>query len=184
MKLLRYIIFLKTIVLLTSVSNHAFAFSSFSSFQVVQQIDTIKKDTTKKETARKPGLQTNPKDTTASEKIQYTAKDSIAFSKDSSVVYMYGKARVIYQGLELDAEFIKYDNKTNLIYARGTTDAKGKYIVRPIFKMEGQGTSLADSLVFNTVTKAGNIWGVYTEQEGGFFTGGKAKKQPKRYNCV
>lgn len=178
MKLLRYIIFLKTIVLLTSVSNHAFAFKSFSSFQVVQQIDTSGKDTTKKEAARKAGLQTNPKDTTASEKIQYTAKDSIAFSKDSSVVYLYGKARVIYQGLELDAEYIKYDNKTNLIYARGATDAKGKYIGRPIFKMEGQGPSLADSLVFNTVTKAGNIWGVYTEQEGGFFTGGKAKKQP------
>ncbi len=173
MKLLRYIIFFKMLVLLTSVGNHAFAFTSFSSFQVVQQIDTAKKDTLKKGIVK-----SDPKDTTASEKIQYAAKDSIAFSKDSSIVYLYGKARVIYQGLELDADYITYDNKTHLIYARGTKDTKGKYIGRPIFKMEGQGTSLADSLRFNTITKEGNIYGVFTEQEGGFFSGGKAKKQP------
>lgn len=172
MKLLRYIIFLKTIVLLTSVSNHALAFNSFSTFQVIQQIDSTKKDTTKM-----AGLKSNPKDTTASEKIQYTAQDSVAFSKDSSIVYLYGKARVIYQDLELDADFITYDNRTHNIYARGR-DENGKYIGRPIFKMEGQGTSMADSLRFNTITKAGNIYGVFTEQEGGFFSGGKAKKQP------
>lgn len=196
MKLLRYIIFFKTIVLLTSVSNHALAFTSFSTFQVVRQIDTTRKDTTKnnalnkakvqgnpKDTTKnnalnKGSVQSNPKDTTASEKIQYTARDSISFSKDSSIVYLYGKARVIYQGLELDADYISFNNKTSIIYARGTINDKGKYIGRPIFKMEGQGTSMADSLRFNTVTKAGNIFGVYTEQEGGFFTGGKAKKQP------
>jgi len=214
LKLLRYIIFFKTIVLLTSVSNRALAFTNFSPFQVIQQKDIIKTNTVKptvstkqdtlKRTAstRKDSLngkvtidqdslkrgvvpatgkgdgKKNPKDTTASEKIQYTAKDSVSFSKDSSIVYLYGKARVIYQALELDADYITFNSKTNLIYARGTMDAKGKYIGRPIFKMEGQGTSMADSLRFNTVTKAGNIWGVFTEQEGGFFTGGKAKKQP------
>lgn len=174
MKLLRYIIFIKAIVLLTSVNNHALAFTSFSTFQVIQQTDTTKKDSLSKK-GTMPG---KPQDTTASEKIQYTAKDSVSFSKDSSIVYLYGKARVIYQGLELDAEYITYNNKTNVIYARGVMDAKGKYVGRPIFKMEGQSTSKADSLKFNTISKAGNIWGVYTEQEGGFFTGGKAKKQP------
>ncbi|WP_316815046.1 putative LPS assembly protein LptD [Pedobacter nyackensis] len=178
MKLLRYIIFIKAIVLLTSVSNHALAFTSFSTFQVVQQTDTTKKDSLKNNLANKGSMPGKAQDTTASEKIQYTAKDSVSFSKDSSIVYLYGKARVIYQGLELDAEYITYNNKTNVIYARGVMDAKGKYVGRPIFKMEGQSTSKADSLKFNTVTKAGNIWGVYTEQEGGFFTGGKAKKQP------
>jgi len=215
LKLLRYIIFLKAIVLLTSVSNHALAFASFSPFQVVPKSDVIKTNTLKKnagieqdtlkrrttvinqdslkrsipadqDTLKRGGipgdpkgdLKSNPNDTTASEKIQYTARDSVSFSKDSSIVYLYGKARVIYQGLELDADYITFNNKTSLIYASGTTDAKGKYIGRPIFKMEGQSTSMADSLRFNTVTKAGNIWGVYTEQEGGFFTGGKAKKQP------
>jgi hypothetical protein len=188
LKLLRYIIFFKTIVLLTSVSNHALAFTNFSTFQVVQQQDTTKKDSLNKDvkkigfekldTTKNAGIKKNPNDTTASEKIQYAARDSTSFSKDSSIVYLYGKARVIYQGLELDADYITYNNKNSIIYARGTIDAKGKYIGRPIFKMEGQGTSMADSLRFNTVTKAGNIWGVFTEQEGGFFTGGKAKKQP------
>lgn len=192
MKLLRDIIFTKTLVLLTCVSNVAFAYGSFSAFQVVQQTDSVRQDTTNvRKEISKPGQDTtqnlgikdgnvknNPSDTTASEKIEYTARDSVAFSKDSSIVYLYGQARVIYQGLELDADYITYNNKTNVIYARGSFDPKGKYIGRPIFKMEGQGTSKADSLKFNTISKAGNIWGVYTEQEGGFFTGGKAKKQP------
>lgn len=168
MKLLRYIIFLNFLVLLTSVGNRALALNNFSWQQVIKQADTTKKG----------NAQTAPKDTTASEKIEYSAQDSSFVDKEKEMVYLYGKARVKYQGIELDADYITYNSKTKLIYASGRTDAKGKYVGRPIFKMEGQSTSMADSLFYNTETSVGRIWGVYTEQEGGFFTGGKAKKQP------
>lgn len=168
MKLLRYIIFLNFIVLLTSVGNRALALNNFSWQQVIKQADTTKKG----------NAQTAPKDTTASEKIEYSAQDSSFVDKEKEMVYLYGKARVKYQGFELDADYITYNSKTKQIYASGRTDAKGKYVGRPIVKMTGQSTSLADSLFYNTETSVGRIWGVYTEQEGGFFTGGKAKKQP------
>jgi len=168
LKLLRYIIFLNFLVLLTSVGNRALALNNFSWQQVIKQADTTKKG----------NAQTAPKDTTASEKIEYSAQDSSFVDKEKEMVYLYGKARVKYQGIELDADYITYNSKTKLIYASGRTDAKGKYVGRPIFKMEGQSTSMADSLFYNTETSVGRIWGVYTEQEGGFFTGGKAKKQP------
>lgn len=168
MKLLRYIIFLNLLVLLTSVGNRALALSSFSWQQITKQVDTTKKG----------NVQNGQKDTVASEKIEYASQDSSYFDKETETVYLYGNARVKYQGIELDADYITYNSKTNLIFARGRTDAKGKYVGRPIFKMTGQSTSLADSIFYNTETSVGRIWGVYTEQEGGFFTGGKAKKQP------
>src|SRR5690606_38930512 len=60
----------------------------------------------------------------------------------------------------------------------GVMNEKGKYIGRPIFKTEGQGSSMADSISYNTETGKGIVSGVYTEQEGGFFSGGKTKMQP------
>ncbi|MBE9598376.1 putative LPS assembly protein LptD [Pedobacter sp. MC2016-24] len=182
MKLLRDIIFFKTLVLLVFIGNQAFALTNFSPYQDIrQQLDTAKKSPVKtklNDTTKKTLVKTNPKDTAASEKVQYGARDSVVLDKESGVVYLYGKARVLYQDIELDADYITYNSKTNMIYARGTYDKKGKYIGRPIFKMTGQSTSMADSLKFNAKTKAGQIHGVFTEQEGGFFSGGIAKKQP------
>lgn len=179
MKLLRYIIFFNSFVLLISVSDRVLAFDAASFQQIIRQNPVNTQNS--QDTSRK-GLPNNaqntPKDTVVSEKVEYSAKDSIIADVDSSIVKLYGSARVIYQGLELDADYIVYDKNANILYASGVKNSKGKYVGRPIFKMEGQSTSKADSLRYSLSTGAGQIWGVYTEQEGGFFTGGKAKKQP------
>ena len=179
MKLLLNIIFLGSIVLLVFSSNRALAYSNLS----FQQITPIKRTTTGETKPQAPltgstSTQSKPKDTVASEKVEYKAKDSTVVDKTSEIVYLYGEARVMYQGFELDADYIEFNTKTNLVYARGRTNGKGKYVGRPILKMEGQGTSMADSLRYNIKTGAGTIHGVFSEQEGGFFSGGKAKKQP------
>lgn len=168
MKLLLYIIFLNFIVLLSSAGNRVLASGSFS----YQQIGPLQADPSRR------NAQTSRTDTSGTEKLEYSAKDSTVVDKVNEIIYLYGKARVVYQGIELDAEYITYNSKTKVLFASGIKNAKGKYVGRPIFKMEGQGTSLADSIRYNTETGAGNIWEVFTEQEGGFFTGGKAKKQP------
>ncbi|RZK80833.1 MAG: LPS-assembly protein LptD [Pedobacter sp.] len=168
MKLLLYIIFLNFIVLLSATGNRVLASGNFS----YQQTGGFQSDTSRR------NAQTSGTDTTGTEKLEYSARDSTVVDKANEIIYLYGKARVVYQGLELDAEYITYNSKTKVLFASGIKNAKGKYIGRPIFKMDGQGTSLADSLRYNTETGAGNIWEVFTEQEGGFFTGGKAKKQP------
>ena len=163
------------------------ALERFSAFQVLQQADTLKKDTVSKQdtTLTKvypPGFKLNDtvkRDSTAGTgKIEYSAQDSTKYSKDKSIIHLYGKARVIYQGFQLDADYIRYDNKNNTIFARGYTDPKGRYTGKPIFTMEGEGTSIADSLYYNTATTRGTVFNTFMEQEGSFFSGGQSKKQP------
>ncbi|MGY0035483.1 hypothetical protein [Pedobacter sp. NJ-S-72] len=187
MKFLRTILLLNTIVLLVSSAGHsAFAIENFSARQILQQ-DTTKKNITKVKPdagAKVPGLQlqdTSKRDTTKIKngaggsldakkpgvkeedgKIEYSAVDSTKYSKDRSIIYLYGKARVIYQSFELDADFITYNSKTNTIFASGRKDNKGKYLGKPIFKMDKQGSSVADSLFYNTKSGKGTVFNTFT----------------------
>jgi hypothetical protein len=150
------------------LGNKVFASSSASIFQIAPQQDTLKRDTTKRP-LKKSGLDS---------KLEYYAKDSTVTDRKNQITYLYGSARIKYEGLELDAEYIRFDAKNKVFFAKGIVDEKGKYVGRPIFKTEGQGSSMADSLSYNTETGKGIVSGVYTEQEGGFFSGGKTKMQP------
>ena len=170
LKLLQILIFSTFFVLLAlTADNKVFASTNANFFQTLpQQTDSAKRDTTKK-VMKKSGLDS---------KLEYYAKDSVTLDRKNEIQYLYGGARVKYEGLELDAEFIRFDNKNKVIFASGVKDEKGKYYGRPIFKTEGQGSSMADSLSYNTETGKGLVSGVFTEQEGGFFSGGKTKMQP------
>ncbi|PWS33562.1 putative LPS assembly protein LptD [Pedobacter paludis] len=168
MKLLKSSILLISVILLTHGVGKANAFSHFSLQQIIQQ-DTSKKDTTKKIGKNNSDLD---------QKVEYKAEDSVRLSKDKSIVYLYGNARVVYGDFELDAAYIKYDKKNNTIFARGTTDPKTKrYIGKPIFKSGVEGTAIADSLYYNSETTRAKVFGVFSEQEGGYFSGGQSKKQ-------
>ncbi|WP_421939691.1 putative LPS assembly protein LptD [Pedobacter sp.] len=136
--------------------------------QIIQQ-DTSKKDTTKKEGKNNSSLD---------QKVEYKADDSVKMSADKNIVYLYGNARVIYGDFELDASYIKYDKKKNTIFASGLKDPKtGRYNGRPIFKSGAEGTAIADSIYYNSETTRAKVYGVFSEQEGGFFSGGQSKKQ-------
>lgn len=168
MKLLSNSILLISVILLTLVVGKANAFSGFSLRQVIQQ-DTSKRDTAKIKTKNNSDLD---------KKIEYKATDSVTMSKDKNIIYMYGNARVIYGDFELDADYIRYDQKNNIIFASGRTNPKTKrYVGRPIFKSGAEGSAIADSLYYNSATTRAKVFGVFSEQEGGFFSGGQSKKQ-------
>lgn len=135
----------------------------------MQQTDSTKRDTTKKIMKKGGGLD---------DKLEYYAKDTTDIDRKNGIMQLYGSARVIYDEFELDAEYIRFDSRNNTIFARGIKNDKGKYTGRPIFKMGQEGTSLADSINYNTKLGKGIVYGVSTEQEGGFFSGGIAKIQP------
>ncbi|WGQ11245.1 putative LPS assembly protein LptD [Pedobacter gandavensis] len=179
MKLLSHIIFYIRPVLLTIVGILAFVSSVFSSpQQTIPKLGSPVQPPVNNSPAVKSTQQTHQDSVSTSDKLEYSAKDSTKVNKKDGTVYLYGRARVLYQGLELDADYITYNDKTKNIFASGVKNSKGKYVGRPIFKMPGQGNSIADSLRYNIETGAGKIFGVFTEQEGGFFSGGIAKKQP------
>jgi lipopolysaccharide assembly outer membrane protein LptD (OstA) len=168
LKLLKSSILLISVILLTLVVGKANAFSRFS----LQQI--IKLDTTKKDTVKKTGKNNSSLD----QKVEYKAEDSVKMSADKSIVYLYGNARVIYGDFELDASYIEYNKKLNTIFAKGLKDPKtGRYAGRPIFKSGNDGTAIADSIFYNSETTKAKVYGVFSEQEGGFFSGGQSKKQ-------
>lgn len=112
------------------------------------------------------------------DKLEYYAKDTVDIDRKKNIIQLYGDARVIYDEFKLDAAYIRFDSKNNTIFARGIKNDKGKYISRPVFKMGQEGASSADSISYNTKLAKGVVYGVATEQEGGFFSGGIAKIQP------
>ncbi len=161
MKLLRDIIFILTVLLLTFVSKTVKAATYFSFQQTPQKTDTTRKS--------KGDIE---------DKVQYAANDSTITDKKTGMVYLYGNAKVSSQGFELQADYIRYDSKKEIIFASGVKNKNGRYVGRPIFKSTVEGTGIADSIYYDNVTKMGIIHGVFTSQQGGFFSGGRAKVQP------
>ena len=138
-----------------------------STKELISSPDSIKTDTLKK----------NSKQSQINDVIKFTAADSSVYDAKNNVWYLYGKARVTYGEKQVDAGFIKLNQNDNTIFAKGKIDSLGRFSGLPIFKDPEQGALTADSVFYNFKTSKGKIYQVYTEQEGGYITGGKIKKQ-------
>ncbi|BDX36660.1 hypothetical protein CYCD_00150 [Tenuifilaceae bacterium CYCD] len=103
------------------------------------------------------------------------AEDSTIYALDGKTVYLYGKAVVTYDNLELDAQYIEFDMEKKEVFAYGLPDSTGKVIGRPVFK-EGNQTFEMDSIHYNFDTKRAKISGVVTEQSGGYMHSEVTKK--------
>jgi lipopolysaccharide assembly outer membrane protein LptD (OstA) len=106
-----------------------------------------------------------------------TAADSSYFDQDNKIYYLWGKAHVVYEDFELNADYIRVDQKNHLIFARGSIDPKTKrYVGRPLAKSKSEKPVASDSLLFDYNTKKGKTWNPATEQEGNYISGGQAKR--------
>lgn len=90
-------------------------------------------------------------------------------------VYMYGESSVIYGDLKLNADNIRMDMDSSLVYASGTPDSIGKLQGTPIF-VDKSGEYTSETMRYNIKTKRGLITDVITEQGEGYLTGGITKK--------
>ncbi|TAF45621.1 MAG: LPS-assembly protein LptD [Sphingobacteriales bacterium] len=109
------------------------------------------------------------------DEITITAEDSILYK--NNVMYVYKKGRVVYGEKQIDAGYITLNQNSKTVFAKGTVDSLGKFSGLPIIKDPKDGMLTADSLLYNFNTSRGKIFQVYTEQQGGFITGGTIKKQ-------
>lgn len=157
MKRLKGIIFILFLFALSFLTKTVNAHIYFSFQQVAQKADTSRKAEE------------------SVDKVQYAAVDSSYTDKKTGIVYLFGNAKVTAQGFELQADYIRYDSKNEVIFARGVKTKDNRYVGRPIFKSEADGTGIADSVFYNNNTHQGIIYGIYTAQQGGFFSGGKSK---------
>ena len=109
--------------------------------------------------------------------VKYTAEDSIRFDKINGIVYLYGSARVNYTDFELDADYIRLDQKNSTVFAKGVFDIKAnRYRGRPILKQGADQPITTDSLLFNIYTKKGKSYGVFSEVDGGYLQAKQFKK--------
>ncbi len=129
--------------------------------------DSIITDTTKKNSTKGDFEQ----------EVIATSEDSSFYDAKKNIIYLFGKARVVYGDKSVDAGYIRLNQNDKTIFAKGTIDSIGRFSGLPIFQEPAQGTLTADSVYYNFETSRGRIYSVYTEQDGGYITGGKIKKQ-------
>ena len=131
-----------------------------------KNVKTAKTDTSKRKT--KDGLDSE---------LKFSDDDSTITDNVHKILYLYGKARVKYQDVEMDADYIRVDQKNNLIFASGSIDpVTHRYIGRPITKQGKDKPVESDSLLFNYKTKKGKVYNPASEQDGNFISGGQVKK--------
>ena len=127
--------------------------------------EVTKNDTTKKNAN---GLQSE---------VKSHADDSTIVDQDHQITYLYGKARVTYEDFELDADYIRVDQKNHLLFAKGSIDpVTHRYVGRPISKQGKDKPLLSDSLLFDYKSKKGKLYNPASEQDGSYLSGGEAKK--------
>ncbi len=106
--------------------------------------------------------------------VDYTADGKINIDNTKNKIYMFKNAQVKYKDIELKADYIELNRDSNLIHATGLPDSTGTIVGKPIFKQAEQEFE-ADEIRYNFLTKKGIVYGVVTDQEGGYIHSGKTK---------
>lgn len=80
--------------------------------------------------------------------IKYNAEDSGVLIISTREFFLYGKAKVDYTDLKLDAATIKYDQRSQMVQAYGSKDSTGNPASKPQF-IQGEMKSISDTIFYN-----------------------------------
>lgn len=128
-----------------------------------QQSDSIAADTLK---PKKAGLDAP---------VNYEAKDSMVYDGATGFAYLYGKAKIRYTDMELDAAEITMNMDSNLVHANSFVDSVGVLHDKPQYKQGGDQYD-SENMSFNFKTKKGFIGNVATQQGNGYVQSQKSKR--------
>ena len=110
--------------------------------------------------------------------VTYNAEDSLIFDYTIKKAYLFGKAFVSYQDIELKAERINFDMTEESVYANGIpNDSSGKDIGNPEFK-QGSEEFTSKYLIYNFKTKKGYIKEIKSKQQDGYIHSEITKRYP------
>ncbi len=110
--------------------------------------------------------------------ITYSAADSIIPDFENQKMYLYKKAVINYQNIELKADYIMLDLVKKEVYAEGLPDSTGAIVGTPVFK-EGNDEFESKTMRYNFETQKGIITDVKTTQGDGFVHSDLTKKISK-----
>ncbi|WP_295667790.1 putative LPS assembly protein LptD, partial [uncultured Mucilaginibacter sp.] len=169
-----------------SHERNSYSFTYKPSADTIIKLDSIKdrkllKDKKSNSTTpiKKSGgvTDTTKNNSSLKSEVKSHADDSTLVDQEHQITYLYGNARVTYEDFELDADYIRVDQKNHLLFARGRKDpVTHRYVGRPISKQGKDKPLLSDSLLFNYKTKKGKLYNPASDQDGNFLSGGVAKK--------
>lgn len=114
--------------------------------------------------------------------VEYKAKDSVVML-GTNMVYMFGPSTVDYKDKGLEAEYMRMNVDSNLVYAHYTLDSLGNPTAHPKFRDGGE-TYEAKSMNYNFKTSKGFITGVVTQQGEGYITAEQTKKLDDGTMCM
>lgn len=107
--------------------------------------------------------------------IKYEASDSIIYTRNG-FAYLYGKAKVNYQDIQLEAAVIKMNIDSSMVFAEGRKDSLGTSIEgKPVFT-DGSEPYESETMNYNFKSKKGFITNVTTQQGEGYLTSQNTKK--------
>ena len=121
--------------------------------------------------AAKPGKSKSAIDA----KVDYKSADSISFNIREQKVYLYKKAEIAYDDIELKAARVEIDFKKSIVSAKGVNDTTGKETGSPEFK-QGSQTFRSKTINYNYKSRKGLISNVITKEGEGYLHGTTVKK--------
>lgn len=152
---------MKRFILLTTLSTFYF----FAKGQ--SKIDNLS-DTNKISTLNTKDSLSLPQSSSAlKSEVKYTATDSIIYDIDAKKIYLFGKAKINYEDIQLDADRIWISWDSSQIYAEGAKDSLGIVVGTPIFT-QGEHSYKSHRMTYNFKSKKGKIYDLITEESGGF----------------
>ena len=110
-----------------------------------------------------------------------TARDSIVedFSEGRQIIHYYGDVSVSYGNMKMTADYMEYDLKTGILYARGTTDTTGTTVGKPVMEQGGKSYTM-DEVRYNFNTQKARITNMVTQEQDGILHGKNIKMMPDR----
>ena len=106
--------------------------------------------------------------------VLYKAMDSIIYDIPNKSVYLYGRASIKYQEMDMAAGFIRYNWDSSEVYAKAMYDDSLGAIKRVEFK-DGSGEYVANEAKFNFKTKKGKSAGLVMKEMEGYLHGDYVK---------
>jgi len=110
--------------------------------------------------------------------VKYSAEDSGVLIIGTKQFILYGKASTQYKDLNLDAATIQYDQQTQKIKAKGSSDTSANSLHKATFT-QGGSKSLSDSITYDMKTQKGITYNTYYNEGEIFVNAEKLKKVDK-----
>ena len=106
------------------------------------------------------------------------ARDSVLEDIERNIIYYFGDVTAKYQDMELKADYMSYNTKLNVVYAKGSLDTiTGEVTGRPVMTTGGKSYEM-DEVFYNFQTRKAKIKNMATQQEEGKLVGDKLKMMP------